>query len=83
MTFRDVPGLTRGRLQQIVDCHLARNAVLGHDVPEMSYCPLVPLGAKAQVNQTPGGLTVEITADGSEAAQDVWRRAELLTGARP
>lgn len=47
--FRPVPGLTRERLQQIVDCHLARNAALGHDSSRMPDCPLVPAGVRATV----------------------------------
>lgn len=44
VTFRAVPGLTAEWLQRVIDCHLARNASLGHEVPEMPDCPLVPKG---------------------------------------
>jgi hypothetical protein len=49
IAFRPVPGLTPERLQRIVSCHLERNAALGHDVPEMDYCPLVPRDVSATV----------------------------------
>ena len=58
--FRAVPGLTAEWLQRMVDCHIARNAALGHDVPEMPDCPLVPKGASAQVASTGAGFSVAI-----------------------
>ena len=80
VTFHDVPGLTLGRLQTIVDCHLARNAALGHDVPEMPYCPLVLKGVTAKVQQTDSGrLAVEVRSDDFATAQEIWRRANQLT----
>ena len=79
ITFHEVPGLTAERLQRIVDCHLARNAALGHDLTEMTYCPLVPDGVTAQVQQTESGhLTVEVRADDAHVAQEVWSRAAKL-----
>jgi hypothetical protein len=46
VVFRAVPRLTAPELQRIVDCHLARNAVIGHDVAaaEMEQCPLTEPG---------------------------------------
>ena len=80
ITFHDVPGLTVDRLQHIVECHLARNAAIGHDDPEMASCPLVPTGVSARVRQTESGhLMVEIRSDDSATAEEIWRRAERLT----
>ena len=80
ITFHDVPGLTVERLQGIVDCHLARNAALGHEAADMPYCPLVPNGVTAQVLQTESGhLTVEVRARDSRGAEDVWSRAAQLS----
>ncbi len=53
VAFRAVPGMTVASLQRVVDCHLARNTSLGHQVPEMPSCPLVPKGATATVTATP------------------------------
>ena len=39
VAFRAVPGLTGEWLQRVVDCHLARNAVIGAADPTMSYLP--------------------------------------------
>jgi hypothetical protein len=78
VTIRAVPGLTAEWLQRVVDCHVARNAALGHVVPEMPYCPLVPKGVHATVSSVHGGFAVAIRADDGEGAQEVLRRAEAL-----
>jgi hypothetical protein len=78
VTFRAVPGMTAQWLQRVVDCHLARNSALGHDVPEMAYCPLVPKGASATVKPTQTGFAVEIHGDTQDAALEIWRRAQAL-----
>ena len=79
ITFRPVPGLTAAWLQHLVDCHLARNAALGHVVPNMPDCPLVPKGVRATVRQTPdGGLAVEISAEDPETGAEVLARASRL-----
>lgn len=84
ITFHDVPGLTAERLQTIVDCHLARNAVLGHDSPEMLDCPLVPKDVTAQVGQTESGhLTVDVRAEDLVTGQEIWRRVQRLTQTSP
>lgn len=80
ITFRAVPGMTAEWLQRIVDCHIARNAALGHDAPEMSFCPLQPNGVSAQVTPAGGGFAVAIKSDDSDAAREVLRRAEALVG---
>jgi hypothetical protein len=79
ITFRLVPGLTVEWLQHLVDCHLARNAALGHVVPDMPDCPLVPKGVRATVRQTgDGGLAVEISAEDPETGAEVLARALRL-----
>jgi hypothetical protein len=71
--FRPVVGLTQERLQRLVDCHVARNAALGHPLAS-TQCPLVPKGVRATVRALGDGLEVEIRAeDGAE----VLRRARL------
>jgi hypothetical protein len=78
VTFQAVPGLTPDQLQREVDCHLARAAVLGHDIPEMPDCPLVPKGAEARVVTTAQGLEVDVRADDLGSAADIVARAERL-----
>lgn len=78
ITFRAVPGMTAEWLQHVVDCHLARNASLGHVVPEMANCPLVPNGAQARVTSTGSGFAVAIRSDDSTAARGILARAERL-----
>lgn len=78
VTFRAIPGMTAQWLQRVIDCHLARNAALGHDVPEMAYCPLVPKGVTATVSGTQTGFAVAIRGDSQETANEVLRRAQAL-----
>lgn len=78
ITFRAVPGMTETWLQHVVDCHLARNAGLGHNVPEMAFCPLVPSRVTARVSSTDGGFAIMVTSDDSDTAREVLRRAQLL-----
>ena len=78
VTFRAVPGMTAEWLQRVVDCHLARNAVLGHDVPEMPNCPLVPNGVTARVRSIGNGFAVDIRSDDSTSATEILARADRL-----
>lgn len=78
VTFRAVPGLTAEWLQREIDCHLARNAALGHVVPEMPDCPLVPRGVEAHVRSAGGGFAVEIKSDDVDTAREILERAERL-----
>jgi hypothetical protein len=78
VTFRAVPGMTAEWLQRVVDCHLARNASLGHEVPEMPNCPLVPRGAQARVRSTGDGFAVEIRSDDEATAREILARAKRL-----
>jgi hypothetical protein len=78
IVFRATPGLTVEWLQRIVDCHLARNAAVGHDMPEMADCPLVPRGAKASVRSVGDGFAVDVSSEAAESAAEIWRRAQLL-----
>ena len=78
VTFRAVPGMTAQWLQRIVDCHLARNAVLGHDVPEMAYCPLVPKNVTARVTATDTGFAVAVRSEDADTAAEILRRARAL-----
>ena len=78
VTFRALPSMTAQWLQRIVDCHLARNAALGNEVPEMPYCPLVPKNVSARVNAAPSGFAISVHADDPETGREVLRRAQAL-----
>lgn len=82
VVFRATPGLTSEWLQRILSCHLARNAAVGHDMPEMPYCPLVPRGVQAKVRSVGDGFAVDVTSKDPAAAAEIWRRAQHLTAAR-
>lgn len=81
VTFRPVPGLTAEWLQHVVDCHLARNAALGHEVPQLPYCLLVPKGVRATASAVPDGFAVTIVTNDKAAAEELFRRADALTAA--
>lgn len=83
VTFRAVEGMTAEWLQRIIDCHLARNASLGHVVREMPNCPLVPRGVEARVSSTGEGFAVEIRSTDQSVAREVLARAQRLLGAEP
>ena len=76
--FRAVPGLSAEWLQRVVDCHLARNAALGHMVPELPDCPLVPAGVLARVSGAGDGFEVAIRAGHPTRARELLTRAQRL-----
>ena len=82
VAFRAVQGLTGEWLQRIVDCHLARNAVVGTADPTMSYCPLAVPHATAIVVSTGSGFAVNITSDDADSVREIIKRSQALkTGA--
>jgi hypothetical protein len=78
IVLRAVPGLTAEWIQRVLECHLARNASLGHDVPEMAYCPLVPAGVTVAVRSAGDGFAIDIRAARDEAITEVVRRARAV-----
>lgn len=83
VTFRAVPGMTAEWLQRIVDCHLARNAALGHEAPNMPDCPLVPKGATATVSSTGAGFAVAVRAQDPATGAEILARAQRLAPTAP
>jgi hypothetical protein len=75
--FHALPGLTVEWLQRIVDCHLARVAVLGETAAPRD-CPLSVAGIRAQVRTIEGGFAVEIRAVDTPAAALVLSRSRVL-----
>lgn len=78
IVFRPTQGLTVEWLQRLVNCHLARNAAVGHDMPEMPDCPLVPRGVSASVRSVGDGFAVDVTSDDPTSAAEIWRRAQSI-----
>lgn len=76
--FHELRQLSADWFQHVIDCHVARDNALGHDVPEMSYCPLVPRGATATVSAVPHGFMVDIRSDDPQGAAEIARRAQAL-----
>jgi hypothetical protein len=80
IAFRALPGTSAPWLQRVIDCHLARNAAMGHESAEMPDCPLVPKGVSAQVRTVGTGFAVEVRSDDSGTAVAILRRARALVG---
>jgi hypothetical protein len=78
IVFRAVPGLTAEWLQRVVDCHIARAAAVGHQMPEMSYCPLELKGVKAKVTSTGSGFAVNVSSDDPVTVAEITKRAQAL-----
>lgn len=78
--FRAVPGLTAEWLEHEIKCHMARASALGHEVPGMSYCPLVLKGVSVAVSSAGDAFAVRVTSEDSETAKEILRRARA---ARP
>ena len=78
IAFMPVRGLTRERLQAVLNCHLARNAVMGHDVPEMDYCPLVPKDVNVQVGSRGDQFTADVESRNPTSAAEILERASRL-----
>jgi hypothetical protein len=78
ITFRAVPGMTGEWLQRVVDCHLARNAVVGAADETMSFCPLAVPHVTARVMSTGSGFSVDVTSETADSALQVVRRAQAL-----
>jgi hypothetical protein len=78
VAFRAVPGLTTEWFQHLINCHLARIAALGHVVPEMPNCPLVPKGVTAQVTSAGDGFAVAVRSDDPAVVQEIIGRAQRL-----
>ena len=76
--FHEIEHLSADMLQHVIDCQLARDNAMGHDVPEMSYCPLVPRGATATVRAVPHGYVVDVVSDDPAAAREILRRSRAL-----
>jgi hypothetical protein len=80
VVFKALPGMTAEWLQRVVDCHLARASAVGHEMPEMSYCPLVLKGAKAKVTSAGNGFAINVSSDDPATAAEIKRRAQALVG---
>lgn len=76
--FRAVPGMTAEWLQRLVNCHTARAASVGFEMPEMPYCPLVLKGISANVSSAGDGFAITVTSSDAKTAEEIWRRIERL-----
>jgi hypothetical protein len=78
ITYRPTLGLAADAIQRRLECHLARNAALGFDAPEMAYCPLASRGVRASVRESDGRVVVDMSTRNTAVADAVLARAKLL-----
>ncbi len=76
--FRARPGMTVQWLQRVMDCHLARTDALGHDLPDMPDCPMVPAGEEARVRAEGDGFSVALSSKDPASAREILSRAQRL-----
>jgi hypothetical protein len=84
VVFQAVPGMTAEWLQRLVDCHLARNAAIGHEAAsaEMVNCPLTLRGVQASVKSVGDGFAVTLRSDDINTSKEILRRAKALVPGR-
>jgi len=82
VTFRAVPMLTTEWLQHEINCHLARAAAVGFDMPEMSYCPLMLKGVKATVSSAGDVFVVQVESDDANTAKEILSRSQALVATK-
>jgi hypothetical protein len=82
VTFRAVPGLTAEWLQHEMNCHLARAASVGFNMPEMSYCPLMLKGTTATVSSAGDSFSVAVASDNVDSAKEILSRSQALVAAK-
>jgi hypothetical protein len=78
VTFAKVPGLTRDRLQQLVDCHVAIADEMGHDDRAQTFDPLSAPDASAGVRESDAGFEVTVVTSNPTSASEILRRAQAL-----
>ena len=78
VVFSALPGMTAEWLQRVVDCHLARNAVLSDSTSEMPYCPLAVPHVKAVARSVGNGFAVDISSNDEQSVKEVLARAQRL-----
>ena len=76
--FRHVDGLTADWLEHLVECHLARDEVIGPDGPDTKECPLAVRGAITHVAVDGAGYVIEVRSNDVDAAAEIVRRAGAL-----
>jgi len=83
VVFASLPGMTAEWLQRVVDCHLARNAVLNDAEKMASYCPLAVPHVKAAVRSVGSGFAVDVTSNDEKSVREIISRAEALKNRAP
>ena len=79
ITVRGDSGMTIGRLQQLLTCHIAHQEAAGPDT-DMKDCPLGVRDVHATVVTSGPGYVIQVLAreNDSSGATEIWRRVQLL-----
>jgi hypothetical protein len=79
IVVRGDSGLTVGKLQQLLTCHIAHQEVSGPEA-DMKDCPLAVPDVYVTVSPSGPGYAIQVLArqPGSDRAAEVWRRVQQL-----
>ena len=79
IVVRGDSGMSIGRLQQLLTCHIAHQEAAGSDT-DMKDCPLGVRNTYATVTTSGPGYVIQVLArqGDSVGASEIWRRAQLL-----
>jgi hypothetical protein len=80
--FRQLPGMTPALLQKILDCHLARNAVVGYATARAEGSPLAAPGLIVFVSPVADGLAVDVRPSESEGSRILSESVNALVRAK-
>ena len=77
LVVRGDSGLTIGRLQQLLTCHIANQEASGPDA-NMKDCPLAVRNVYVTVSASGPGYSIQVLTSNPAGAAEVWRRVQLL-----
>ncbi len=60
---------------------VARAAAVGHEMPEMAYCPLELKGAKAKVTSAGNSFAINVSADDAATVAEIEKRSNAISPA--
>jgi hypothetical protein len=80
--FRPLPGMTPALLQKMLDCHLARNAVVGYGTARAEGSPLAAPGLIVFVHAVADGLAVDVRPSESEGSRILSESVNVLIRAK-
>lgn len=78
LVFDEVPGLTKDRLERLIQCHLARHRALSYRMEDVSEDPLSLQGIRVLVEPVGTGLAIDVRAADTEVVAKVLDRIRKI-----